>query len=266
MKLVAFTATVLVVQAAFAQSPLTTEHWNGFFGAVVAANDTNTIPFGSAFVFGPNKQIVTCSHVSAGAWAMGFTNLSYVAQTIGKRDLQLVAAFPRLDLAIYSCSEEIPGKPLDFGDFKRIRPGDTIFYAGFDARESKTNVIMSKMWPAIVTAIGSELNEGAVIDFLEFEGEGIPGYSGGPVFNDKGEILAIMREAWTKQGIKGGAPVLINRAISLDVLRAAYEPAVNRFPPIPTNSPPVLATNKTTSSLMDVIGFPFTNLQYSQWR
>jgi len=62
------------------------------------------------------------------------------------------------------------------------------------------------------------MNEGRVIDFLEFEGQGRPGYSGGAVLNSRGEIVAVMREAWTKQGVKGGPPILINRAFSLELL------------------------------------------------
>ena len=58
----------------------------------------------------------------------------------------------------------------------------------------------------------------AVVEFLEFEGVGRPGYSGGPVFDTSGNVIAIVGKAWTKQGVKGGPERLINRAFSLDIL------------------------------------------------
>jgi hypothetical protein len=146
----------------YAQFPLTSEHWNGFFGTIQPSPNegTEAPPFGSAFVFGPNKQIITCAHVVIDGWSHGYTNLTYGAQGIGKRELHLIIVLPRVDLAIFSCTNEIPGKPLDFGDFRRIRPGDVVYYAGFDVRESTSNLFTCKMSPAQVTAIGSQLSEG----------------------------------------------------------------------------------------------------------
>ncbi len=109
---------------------------------------------------------------------------------------------------------------MAIGDFKKIRPGDTIYYYGYDQKFTDSVKIPAGMMNAgIVTATGSALNDGIIIDFLEFPGVGIPGYSGGPVFNDRGELVAMMREAWTRQGIKGGPPILMNRAFSLEFLR-----------------------------------------------
>jgi len=31
----------------------------------------------------------------------------------------------------------------------------------------------------------------------------MPGYSGGPVVDKAGKVVAIIREAWTKKGVKG---------------------------------------------------------------
>jgi hypothetical protein len=61
-------------------------------------------------------------------------------------------------------------------------------------------------------------DNGTLFDFLEFEGHAIPGYSGGPVFDDKGELVAIMWQAWNWQGVKGGPKRLINRAFTIEPL------------------------------------------------
>lgn len=66
-----------------------------------------------------------------------------------------------------------------------------------------------------MTAVGSALNEGRSVDFIEFEGKAVPGSSGGPVFDNAGNVIGLIREAWTKKGIKGGTEAPMNRAFSI---------------------------------------------------
>ena len=102
---------------------------------------------------------------------------------------------------------------LELGDFHQLKPGDTIFYAGWVAGTSDLMISASR-----IAAIGSVLNDQTTVDFLEFVGVGKPGYSGGPVFNSDGRVIAIMREAWTKRDLKGGDAVLVNRGFSTNKL------------------------------------------------
>ena len=87
-----------------------------------------------------------------------------------------------------------------------------------------------RQWAHRLYGCGSVVNAGAVVDFLEFEGKGLPGFSGGPVFNQEGKVVAIMREAWTKRGVKGGPAVLLNRAFSVQILsdldQEVYSPSM----------------------------------------
>ena len=136
------------------------------------------------------------------------------------------------------------------GDFRKMRPGDKIYYYGFDTRLSTPGLPAAKMNQGIVQATGSTLNDGATIDFLEFEGFGIPGYSGGPVFNEKAELVAVMREAWTKKGISGGPETLINRAFSLDVLRVLDGQVFTGV------APQSVGTNNPGMSLLDLLEIP----------
>ena len=86
-------------------------------------------------------------------------------------------------------------------------------YIGWDKSLSQLQV-----HEAMISATGSSENDSVIVDFIEFEGQGLPGYSGGPVFNTDGKIIAIMREGWKKQGVKGGKVSLINRAFSIEIL------------------------------------------------
>jgi S1-C subfamily serine protease len=220
MKIPFLSVFLLIAIAAYAGGPqdvhfqLTDDQMNGQLG-VIAVGDEKVI--GSGFAFGDSKEVVTCDHVVAAAVAINqMTNLTFIS---GKQicALHLKYRLPKFDLAVLSPAPSLPGKSIPVGDFKKIRPGDYIVYMGYD-QQASTNGPLTLIHSAAVQATGSAMNEGRVVDFLEFEGQGRPGYSGGAVMNGKGELVAVMREAWTKQGVKGGPPILINRAYSLEVL------------------------------------------------
>jgi S1-C subfamily serine protease len=230
--------------------PFSNEHWNGHFGVIKIQPNSptnNWRAIGSAFVFGPKKEVVTCAHVVAGAAMLGQTNIFYVAQGLGIRELKAKYFLPRYDLAVFEPTQPIPGKPMTIADFKKMRPGDKLFYYGLDSRFSTPEMPAGRMNDGMVSAIGSALNEGNTIDFLEFEGVGIPGYSGGPVFTENGDLVAIMREAWTKKGVKGGDETLMNRAFSLEVLKVVEGEVFRGF--VPAN----VAPTKSSISLLDLL-------------
>jgi len=178
----------------------------------------NGQPIGSGFVFGPQNDVVTCWHVKNMAEAvLHVTNLVFNSgmNTYG---LKLRYMLPKYDLAVYSPSPEIKTASFKSGDFKKVRPGDIVWYVGFDVRQSTPFNSMTVIRNSQIAAVGCAMNDDVTVDFLEFAGEGLPGYSGGPVFNMDGELVAAMREAWTKKGVAGGPEVLINRAFSVEIL------------------------------------------------
>ncbi len=163
---------------------------------------------GSAFIVGAQQHLITCAHVA--------TKGDFVYRGIAMQEdvnLKSVYFLPKYDLSVFSLAKPIDGDPLKFGDIKRVRPGDTIIYIGCDK-----NLLKMKHHKALVSSVGSAINKGTIIDFLEFKGKGIPGYSGAPVFDRKGNVIAILREGWNKKGIKGGKPILMNRAFSTEIL------------------------------------------------
>jgi len=166
---------------------------------------------GSAFITDRNNDVVSCAHVVADR-----TNLVYDSAdaTNPVRRLKLKYILPRFDLAVLTAEKTVETKPLNLGDIRRIRPGDRIMYVGY---VQGTRILNASA--ATVTATGAALNDGAIVEFLEFQGKGMPGYSGGPVFDLDCNVVAVMREAWTKRGVKGGDTLLINRAFSVGVLK-----------------------------------------------
>ena len=169
-----------------------------------------SILLGTAFVAGKTKSIFTCSHVAIRD-TMWF---SYLGSSYFFR-IKLKYNLPNYDVALLERTGGNQPSSLNFGDFNRTHPGDIIEYIGWDVLVNKYVI-----WKSIVIAKGVSLTEnGVTVEFIEFAGEAIPGYSGGPVFNSDGQVIAIIREAWEKKGIKGGASTKINRAFSVDLLR-----------------------------------------------
>lgn len=199
--------------------------------------DEHTNLIGSAFVVAPQKHIVTCAHVAADNPVF----YHWVNTNIFVR-IRSLYVLPRYDLAVFECETNLPSKGFSFGDIHRIRPGDIIAYAGIEV-QGGTMVVSA----ASVLGVGTAANDGVNIDFLEFVGIGKPGFSGGPVFNLNGEIVAVMREAWTKRGVKGGDSVLINRAFSTDILKILHE-QVYSSGPIPRSG-----TSGGNMDLLDLI-------------
>jgi S1-C subfamily serine protease len=229
-------------------------HWNNHIGVIkLGPNETGMWrPIGSGFVFGPNRDVVTCAHVFVDALYHGETNLFFSAQSFKMpRALKFKYFLPRFDLVVFTMSPTVEGEPMVVGDFKKMRPGDKIYYYGLDARYGSEGNPAAKMNQGSISAIGSALNDGVIVDFLEFEGVGIPGYSGGPVFNEKGELVALMREAWTKKGIKGGEEIPINRAFSLEILSVLDSQVFGGM--IMSTPPP---PSKSGMSLLDILEIP----------
>lgn len=174
---------------------------------------------GTGFVVGNNRQVVTCAHVAVGSDYYYVPDYDKSVPQVKRKSfpIKLSYSFPRYDLSVLTANEDITQNPLQLGEFRRIRPGDLISYVGWD---SKTNKLQKRDAYVLAKgeAVNDVLNNIAVVDFIEFEGVGKPGWSGGPVFNSEGKVVALMREAWTKKGIKGGNDYLMNRAFSTNML------------------------------------------------
>ena len=177
----------------------------------VILHSTDTTSIGTAFVAGESRSIYTCSHVAM-ADTLWFNCLASPAMIYR---IALRYNLPAYDVAFLVRTAGSQPASLPFGDFSRVQPGDTVYYAGWDTRSNQFI-----LWKAGVTAKGSVLlEEGAKVDFIEFYGEAIPGYSGGPVIDRNGKVVAMIREGWDRTSLRGGPSVRVNRAFSVELLR-----------------------------------------------
>jgi S1-C subfamily serine protease len=172
---------------------------------------TDSTSIGTAFVAGESRSIYTCSHVVVEdtMWFNCIASPRMVYRVTVKYNL------PSYDVAFLVRTGGSQPASLPFGDFSRVQPGDTVFYVGWDARAQQYI-----LWRAAVSAKGSVLIEqGTKVDFIEFSGEAVPGYSGGPVLDRSGKVVAMIREGWQRTSLRGGAVERVNRAFSVELLR-----------------------------------------------
>lgn len=176
---------------------------------IIVLNDS--VYVGSGFVMLKPNYVVTCAHVVDTVRQFYFR--------VPKKDttfkLKLIKYDIENDLALLESDFTICNKPLVPDQNFTIQPGEHIFYLGYDTMKSNAQVTTIQANGANVEAIGRFLSGKVMVDYIEFVGVGIPGYSGGPVFNDKGQVIAIMREAWYRKGVKSKNEILLNRAFSI---------------------------------------------------
>lgn len=175
-------------------------------GRMITADGTKRV--GTAFVAGETFNIFTVAHV-----AVQDTMLFAPYGTDYTYRVVLKYALSDFDLAIYRRTGGVEPRSLRLGDIKRIQPGDTILYVGWD---DDTHVAIR---PSVVSAKGAAAHKKEIVDFIDFQGEGIPGYSGGPVLNDKFEVVGIIVQGWDVSSMKGVKLQRIHRAFSIDLLR-----------------------------------------------
>ena len=197
----------------------------------IFANASDTTAIGTAFVAGRSKAIYTCSHVVV-ADTLWF---SYIGSNMVFR-IKLTYNLPAYDVAFLERTGGSQPFALEFGDFARVQPGDLVYYVGWD--QIAQSHLLRK---ATVSAKGSVLlEEGAKVDFLEFDGQAIPGYSGGPVLDGAGKVVAMIREGWTRTSLKGGPSDRVNRAFSIELLKVLDSDLKIHSTPTPGRGPKTL--------------------------
>ena len=180
--------------------------------------------FGSGF-FVQKNLIATNYHVIEGA-ARG------VAKRVGQEEIYVVEGTldkdKERDLAILKVSA--PGaKPLAFGHSELVRIGQTIYVAG-----NPKGILEGTFSDGIISAIRAD----ADTKLFQFTAPVSQGSSGGPVLNNRGEVIGIATLASVGVGQDGTVSQNINFAVAAnhitDILKAHGVP-IPRLPIAPTD-------------------------------
>lgn len=175
-------------------------------GCVVNPHDS--LKAGSAFVAGETRSIFLSAHQ-----AVADTLLFIPYGSDSTFTIVIEHVLPEFDLAMYrSISGRCPST-CSLGSFKRMQPGDLVFYFALDP-EGAMRLIQSSVY-----AKGQKAHMGGIVDFIDSRSQGMPGFSGSPVFNANCEVVAMISQGWRIVPLNPGDTVLNVRALSIERLR-----------------------------------------------
>lgn len=185
-------------------------HGQSYLGSVHLSTDTGRGErVGTAFVAGANHNVFTAAHVASPADTLWYTPVD--SQYIFRIHREF--SLPGYDLAVFSRTGGQQPSRINFGDFNRLRPGDTVRYSGWKSGEAP------KVHQSAVLSIGSTISDGVIVDYVEFVGEILGGYSGGPVLNLDGHVVAMIHGYVRVLHPKTGKELRVIRAFSIEPLR-----------------------------------------------
>jgi S1-C subfamily serine protease len=163
---------------------------------------------GTACVINGKNSVVTCSHVISNQ-----ITLFYIPSNL-KRSfrLRVVKDIPNKDVALLA-TDSITNWPMPLGQMSDLNPKEMVFYVGF-----KTDNISLTVDQAIIQTVGITAFGNSVLSFIDFYGVAKPGYSGGPVFNSKGEIVGIIRSGYFRKDPKTAPLLKVNIAVDISDL------------------------------------------------
>jgi S1-C subfamily serine protease len=162
---------------------------------------------GTGFLFNSKDYIITNYHVVKGASSIlaKFTN----GQTV---EAVVVAKDPKNDIAILKLAQTPPlsATPIKLGDSSQARAGEKIFTIGYPA--SKIMGEKPKYSEGVINSMTGLKDDPA---FFQVSVPVQPGNSGGPLFNERGEVIGITTSSLSLLAIDamGAIPQNVNYAI-----------------------------------------------------
>ena len=144
---------------------------------------------GSGFIISADGEIVTNHHVIDGAEKV-------LVKLSDGRELEatVVGSDPMTDIALLrvDAAEDLPA--IAFGTSDEMRPGDEVFAVGnpFGLGGTVTS--------GIVSATSRNINSGPYDDFIQTDAAINRGNSGGPLFNNAGEVIGVNTSIFSPDG------------------------------------------------------------------
>lgn len=159
---------------------------------------------GSGFIISEEGQIVTNHHVVAGASTVKVT------LTDGRSfDAKVVGSDPATDIALLSIKADVDLPFVSFGTSEEMRVGDEVVAVGNPFGLSST------VTSGIISAKSRDINAGPYDEFIQTDAAINRGNSGGPLFNNDGDVIGVNTAILSP----GGGSVGIGFAVPSDVVR-----------------------------------------------
>ena len=168
---------------------------------------SGAIATGTGFLFGSQDYIITNYHVVKGTSAVKvkFTNNEMIDATVVARDTQNDVAVLKL-----TKSPSFQSREMKFGDSAMVRMGDKVFTIGYP--HIGTMGLNPKYTEGVISAVtGIKDNPTVFQTTVPIQ----PGNSGGPLFNEKGEVIGLTTSSLSLLAIEsmGAIPQNVNYAV-----------------------------------------------------
>jgi len=135
---------------------------------------------GSGFILDASGYVITNNHVVEDA-----SSVKIQLNDKHEYTAKIVGTDPQTDLALLKIEADGKLPTLTLGDSKKLRVGDDVFAVGnpFGLGWTVTS--------GIVSALARDINSGPYVDFIQTDAAINRGNSGGPLFNDAGEVIGV---------------------------------------------------------------------------
>lgn len=169
------------------------------------------INIGTAFICEYPNIIVSCRHTIE-----NLLNLSFNTRS-GSYEVEVLDIGISKDYSILRLKHELDVTPIIIDSFNhKISINDSIRYYGYDMRMlyNLDTIFPVNFGDSRIRSFG-KTNELDVfeLDFIDFYGQGIPGYSGGPILNKQGLLIAIIYKGYQENSLKSGSGIIVNKGV-----------------------------------------------------
>ena len=203
------TTDVVIQQVAAGQKMTVAEIYAAYSNSVVCVevSTPSGSGAGTGFVITDDGYIVTCHHVIAGA-----TDIAVTFTDTSSYPAKLVGSDADNDIAVLKI-EATGLKPVVLGDSTLLNVGDTVVAIG-NALGTLANTTTNGIVSALDRAIS--MSDGTVINVLQTNCVVNSGNSGGPLFNEYGEVIGIVNAKYSSSGYYSASIEGIGFAIPYD--------------------------------------------------
>jgi len=196
---------------------ITTEvTYTNFFGM-----SSSSAVSGSGFIVSEEGYILTNYHVIEYAYK-GNTTVDVILHDGTRYDAVIIGVEEDNDVAVLKV-EAAGLTPAAFGDSDNLKVGDTVYAVGNPLGELEFSMSTGNV-SALDRLITTEENSDA-INMFQIDAAVNSGNSGGPVYNNKGEVIGIVTAKYSDTGVEGlGFAIPINDAakIANDLITKGY--------------------------------------------
>jgi serine protease Do len=147
---------------------------------------------GSGFIIDPSGIIVTNRHVIEGA-----TDILVTLQDNTLLRAKLLAQADQIDVALIKITPDAPLPSLRFGDSDAVRVADHVIAIGNPLG------LGGSVTRGIVSALNRDIRDTPFDDYIQTDAAINHGNSGGPLFNDRGEVIGMNTAIFSPEATSG---------------------------------------------------------------